>query len=480
MAWRAQFQLEGGPDPVFQRIVRALTEEIARGRLAPGQRLPGSRTLADSLGVHRNTVLAAYRELEAQGWVSTRPGSGTYVADAVDPLPPLTRLPEAPGFDLHETAPPRLSPEFPRGTLVMAGGRPDLRLVPVAEIARAWRRGIRNSGRTLLDYGDQLGHPRLREALSGMLSAQRGVVPARRGLMVTRGSQMALYLVARTLVRPGDRVAVEAFGYPPAWAAFRAAGAELVPIEVDDKGLRVDSLRSALEDGPIRALYLTPHHQFPTMVVLDASRRLELLTLAAERRFAVIEDDYDNEFHYRGRPVLPLASLDRNGVVVYVGTLSKVLAPGLRMGYVAAPPALISQLAAHRILVDRQGDLATEYAVAELIEEGSLARHLRRARKAYASRQLALVDALRTHLPDVISFDVPPGGLAIWARSRRDVATWQSDALKRGVAFETAQHHHFHGEDLQFIRLGFGGLSETELHEAVRRLASIDIISDIR
>jgi GntR family transcriptional regulator/MocR family aminotransferase len=292
-------------------------------------------------------------------------------------------------------------------------------------------------------------------------------------VLVTRGSQMALDLVARALIAPGDVVAVEAFGYRPAWTALRAAGARLVPIAVDGDGLRVDELAALATRERVRAVYVTPHHQYPTTVTLAPGRRLQLLDLARHHRLAIIEDDYDFEFHYEGRPVLPLASADASGQVVYVGTLSKLLAPGLRLGFVVAPPALVERLAQLRRAIDRQGDHAVESAVAELIEEGELARHARRARLAYHARRDALVEALAAQpaLAEGLEIVVPSGGMALWARAATDVDAWAARALEQRVAITTARRYAFDGRARPWVRLGFAALDERELREAARRLA---------
>ncbi len=237
----------------------------------------------------------------------------------------------------------------------------------------------------VLRYSDPEGHPALRVAIASMLAATRALPISADDVFVTRGSQMALSLAARALVRHGDVVAVERIGYRPAWEAFRAAGAVVVPVAVDEHGLDIDALATLHARTPIRAVYLTPHHQYPTTVTLTASRRLKILALAARGRFAIVEDDYDHEFHYEGRPVLPLASADLARAVIYVGTLSKVLAPGLRLGYLVASPDVVRRIAALRSLLDIQGDFALEAAIASLIEEGEVQRmwagqaHLRRA-----------------------------------------------------------------------------------------------------
>jgi len=459
---------------LYVRIADALRRDIRRGRLKPEAKLPGARRLARQLGVHRNTVSMAFDELEQQGWVRTEPARGRFVVslEAVRvPAGERESVPRVAAFALGETAPaPRRSVgesiAHARRPLDLSGGLPDPRLYPTRELGRAYRRVLRR-GRCL-DYGPPEGHPRLREALAQMLSETRGLAASAEDVIVTRGSQMALWLVARALLSPGDRVAVEAFGYAPAWEALRTRGAELVPIAVDADGLDVSALAARCEREPIRAVYLTPHHQYPTTVPLSAPRRGMLLELARRHRFAILEDDYDHELHYDGRPILPLASADTSGSVVYVGTLSKVLAPGVRIGYVVAPPVVVGRLAAWRRVLDRQGDHAVEAAVAELMEDGEVQRHALRMRRIYGARRDALRDALAV-LP--LELRVPRGGLSFWARAPGvDVERWRERAAELGVGLRTAKDFAFDRRARAALRLGFARCDEGELREGVRRL----------
>lgn len=470
--WLSQLSLEEGEGALFAQIADGIVELIRAGKLSAGARLPGTRRLASALGVHRSTALAAYEELEAAGWISASASQGTFVAARLPGAVAPAAAPGAVGFSLRPARPmPSL---LPAGVLDLGSGSPDVRLVPATEIARAWRAGLRRHAATLLDYGDPQGHPRLRAAIAQLLAEGRGVPARPETVLITRGSQMALYLAAHALLRRGDRVAVEALGYPPAWDALRGAGADLVPIPVDAEGLDVQALAAAHRQSPLRAVYLTPHHQFPTMVTLSASRRLALLAFAARERVAVIEDDYDHEFHFAGRPVLPLASDDPTGQVVYIGTLSKVLAPGLRLGFVVAPPPVVAALLPLRLAIDRQGDLAVELAVASIIEDGILRRHLRRSLRAYRKRRAALAARLAESLGGALSFSLPSGGLALWATASEgiDVGAWAEAALAAGVRVSTAQQYRYDGQPAPHLRLGFGRLDEAELATAVRRLAT--------
>lgn len=470
-----------GADPLFLQISRAIIADVQGGRIRPGTRLPGTRTLADSLKVHRNTVLAAYEELESEGWVESTQARGTYISSALPEVKAQTfarrvalreSVPETAGFDIGPEPQPIEQTSWPIGALVMNGGVPDVRLTPVQQLARAYRLVLRRNTRSVLNYSCTHGHPLLRAALATMLANTRGLAPGDDDVLVTRGSQMALDLIGRTLIRSGDVIAVEALGYRAAWEAFRRHGAKLMPIPVDRDGLDVEVLEKLCEQTKVRAIYVTPHHQYPTMATLTAGRRLALLELARRQRFAVIEDDYDHEFHYEGRPVLPLASVDRAGVVIYVGTLAKILAPGLRLGYVVAPRPLLERLAANRFYIDRQGDYAVEAAVAKLIEDGEVQRHARRARRIYHARRDYLVNALRRTFPQILYFEAPAGGMAIWAKAdaKVDVDAWAERAEKRGVVFSPAKQFTFDGRPRQELRLGFAALDEMELAEAVKRL----------
>ncbi len=483
---RAVLTLEDGESPVFLRIARAVADDVRRGRLRSGEALPGTRALAGSLGVNRNTVVAAYHELVAEGWALTRPGGGTFVAESVpEPrarLASKTVRPEslarAPHFTLDTEPAPPLPAPLPRGTLSLAGGVPDARLLPVRLMARAMRTALTSRGvYEALAYGDPHGDPRLRAALADLVRETRGVPARAEEVLVVRGSQMALAILIRALVPSGGAVAVEAIGYPAAWAAFERAGARVVPVRVDARGLDVDALAALVKRERIRAVYVTPHHQYPTTVTLAPGRRSALLDLARRERFAIIEDDYDHELHYEGRPVLPLASADaraHGSVVVYVGTLSKVLAPGLRIGYVVAPAPVIEHLARERFVIDRQGDHVAERAAAELIEDGTVARHVRRVRRIYADRRDRLVELLTRVLGDRVDVAAPSGGMALWVRVHLPppkVITWERRALEQGVAFVAGERLAFDRKPIPFARFGFAPLDDDEVGEAVKRLA---------
>jgi len=462
--WDLKITLDrAAPLSVQAQIVHAITREIHRGRLRPGTALPGSRELAATLAVNRKTVVLAYDELVAQGWLVAEGKRGTFVSPVLPPLPPAAEAPP----------PPRPSGMPPaRDVIDFKDGVPDSRLIRFGDLSRAFRHALLGTRGNRLGYADPRGTPPLRRALAAMLSMERGLAVDENSLCVVRGSQMGIFLAARLLLRPGDTVVTERLSYPPARAVFRACGAQVATVDTDRDGLRTDQLEALCRDRPVRAVYVTPHHHYPTTVMMAAERRLNLLRLAEQHGFAIIEDDYDHEFHYSGTPVMPLASLDRGGRVVYVGSLSKVLAPGLRVGYLAAVPDLIDRCAADITLIDRQGDTVTEMAVTELLSGGNIRRHVCRALKVYGERRALLDRLLRAHLGGHLAFAPPQGGLAFWARviGPLNAAEIAARAAAGGVGLLPGGHFADDGTPVEAFRLGFGNLDGDEIATGIDRL----------
>jgi len=465
--------------PMFVQLSEALANDIRTGRLKPGDPLPGTRALATVLRVHRNTIIAGYKELMAQGLVEARRGGGTFVSEnalsTFEDVDGSAAVSQEPTYPLPPPLRPvpLIFPPDPRTALILYRAAPDVRQFPAAALARAFRMALRRHGRRLLNYGDPRGHEDLRRGLSTMLAYSRGLSVEPKNVMVTRGSQQAIDLIARTLLSPGDVVAVEALGNPGTWAALKLAGADMRPVPVDDEGMDVEALVALLKKHPVRAVYVTPHHQFPTNTVMSPARRKRLASLSIEHGFAIIEDDYDHEFHYEGRPVPPIAASANGGNVLYLGSLSKVLAPGLRIGFLVAPDVLMDRLVALRLASDMQGDAAVEYAIAKLFEDGELLRHLRRMRRVYERRRDALAGALVRRLGSALTFQIPNGGMALWVRAADDIdiPRWEQAGRKLDVLFKGAGMLDFAGHPLQNLRLGFTYNDEDELTEAALRMA---------
>jgi GntR family transcriptional regulator/MocR family aminotransferase len=472
--WSVALELGSEDLPLFRKIAAAIAGDIERGRLHAGARLGSSRALALALGVSRSTVVAAYDELCSRGWIEIEATRGAFVVGV--PAEARGRRDEPPigahaGFDLPDALPLDLPAPRDAHTLLLLGGVPELRDLPYRALARAYRAALLGrSAHRLIDYADPQGDRRLREAIGELMTHARGVSAPLDAITTVRGSKHGLYLAARTLLRPGDVVAVEQLGYRPAWQALELAGAALAPVPVDRDGLDVDALAAMCARRPVRAVYVTPHRQVPTTVTLAATRRAQLLALARAHRMIILEDDHDFEFTYEGRPTLPLAATDRAGVVVYVGSLSKLLAPGLRLGYVVASPEVSRRIAAYRSVSDGQGDHALERAVALLLEDGEVQRHVRRTLRSYRARREVLCRALRQRLP-ALEFDVPSGGMALWVRlPGGDTAAWARRGLAHGVAFQPGSRFSFDDEPRELARVGFATCSEPELIEAVERM----------
>jgi GntR family transcriptional regulator / MocR family aminotransferase len=455
--------------PLYLRIVQAICEDIRRGRLRAGDPLPGSRSLARLLRLNRNTVVAAYDELVAEGWLVADRASRTRVSSGI-PEVMLSPTPSVSGRLSPDRA--AMSSEPADSLLNLSRADPDAATLPALALARAYRHSLLEASEDALRYGDPRGRPELRQAIADYLRVTRGVLCGTRQVMITRGSQMAFALLGE-LLPTGRRIAIEWLGYPPAWNALSRCGGELVPVPIDDAGMRVERLEDFHRERAIHAIYVTPHHQYPTTVTMSAGRRLELLDFAARTGAMVIEDDYDHEFAFGGRPVLPLASHPGGAEIAYVGTLSKVFAPGPRIGYLVADSARIDELARRRAIIDASGDPAIELAVAELFTSGEIRRHLYRARKVYAKRRERLVEEVGRRLAASVDYRVPLGGTALWLRARDgiDVDAWAESSAQRGIWFATGRRYAFGAQSYPGIRLNFASLSEMQIQDGVFAMA---------
>lgn len=469
---------------IYLQITQQIIDEIQRGRLAPSTAMPGTRELAELLEVNRKTVVLAYDELIAQGWLMTEPRRGTFVSANLPHFftPKDTervRVVELPPSEttvkLSEYAATLATPT-PSDTIEFNDGIPDTRLIPVETLSRAFRHALIAPLRSNnLGYGDPRGQHDLRTAIKNMVNMERGLNVNSDNICIARGSQMGIFLAARILTKPEDFVVVENLSYPPAREAFRSCGATILTVNVDDDGIDVTALEAHCKKHPIRAIYVTPHHQFPTTVMMTAERRLKLLMLAKKYDFLIIEDDYDHEFHFEHHPVLPLASHDHGGRVIYVGSLSKVLAPGIRVGYLIASKAIIDRCASEVMLIDRQGNSVTELAVAQLMESGEIKRHIRKTIKIYKERRNLVIDLLTSELSSVSTFNPHNGGLAIWLKINDDIQLESivERALKEKVHILPAALFTESEESINAIRLGFASLSPKELSLGVNRLKTL-------
>ncbi len=392
--------------PVYRQLYRSIRDAILDGRLRPGARLPSARSLASLLGVARGTVDLAYGHLAAEGYVIGRGAAGT----VVDPDLDLAALAAPP----PPTGPIGTAPLVSMSLLPFQMGLPALDCFPRKAWARLATRAARvlSSGR--LAYRPTAGEPGLRHEIARYLGIARGIACHADEILVTAGFQGALGLIARALLRPGDPVWLENPGWPLGRAALAMVGARLVGVPVDESGMVIEAGKALAPDA--RLALVTPSQQFPTGVALSLARRLALLDWAASAGSWIVEDDYDSEFRYSGRPLPPLGSLDRRGRVLYVGTFSKVLFPGLRLAYLVAPPDLAGRLHEVAELLQPGPPASVQDCVAAFMAEGHFARHIRRMRALYGERRGALAAALEAACGDRLSIVRRAGGMHLMTR----------------------------------------------------------------
>ena len=467
------------PVPLHRQVYVYLRDAILEGRLAPGEKVPSTRALSESLGVSRTTVTLGYEQLLSEGYLEAAVGSGTYVSrrlpgdllpgnDSPGPSDIRIRLSaygkrvrDAGAFDRRAAALP----------VNFRHGRADYTRFPMAVWRRLLLRHCRSAQPAMLDYADDgQGYPPLREAIARYLSRARAVRCSAEQVIVVNGSQQALDLIARVLLNPRDTAAVEDPCYGGARRAFESQGARLLPVPVDASGLVVERLQRYARRNP-RIVYITPSHQFPTGFVLSLTRRLELLDWVEHTGAVIVEDDYDSEYRYAGHPLPSVQGLEEKGRVLYTGTFSKVLFPSLRIGYIVAPPSLAPVLARAKWLSDRQAPMMEQYALADFIGEGHLERHIRRMRKLYDHRRRVLVAALQ-RLGRRASVQGENAGMHILVRlhTRCSADEVVNRAAREGAGITSAAEYYIRASHSNEFVLGYANLTDAQIEDGVRRL----------
>jgi GntR family transcriptional regulator/MocR family aminotransferase len=475
-----------GEGTLHRQLYRALRAAVLNGRLRAGERLPSTRALARELGLSRNTVLLACEQLLSEGYAEARERAGTFVVEALPGPGPAKRATRA---DADTARPPRLSAAGERLLEEVGPGRaswnpwsellpydfrygePSYRELPLEIWARLLGRRARRISARKLAYQAPGGAAELREALSQYLARARGVVSSPERIVIVHGSQQAIDLTTRLLVDPGRRVVIEEPHYTGFSLCLRAAGAELVPVPVDEQGL-VTSALEGIDDA--RLACVTPSHQYPTGAVMSLPRRLQLLEWARRTDCAVLEDDYDGEFRFDGKPIECLQSLDRHGRVIYAGTASKLLFPALRIGWVVAPETLAPHFLNAKALADTGTPSLEQLALADFISEGHLERHARRARTRAAARRAALLEALDAELGARAQVHGASAGLHVLLELRgvraREVSRLRAECKKRGVGVYSAAPFYTRPPARAELLLGYAALDEARIREGVRRL----------
>ena len=475
--WQSIIEIDRGCSvPVYLQVSNTIAKEIQAGRLPAKTRLPSTRSMAETLQLHRKTVTAAYDELYSQGWVDIKPNKGTFVTD-------LTRIFESQKLDNLITRPheeanfqynqfEKLSEPFyqKQKTLEITDGLPDERLAPIDELAATYRSIIKTRVyRSLLGISDVQGDLKLREVLARYLGETRGLNCDADNILITRGGQMSMFLIANILLQKGDNLVVSQRNFYLANQAFEYNGANLIEVSSDNEGISVQEVEEICKRTPIKGIFITPHHHHPTTVTCSLERRLHLLELARKYNFAIIEDDYDYDFHYESGPILPLASSDCKGNVIYFGSFSKILSSLIRIGYLVAPKEVIVELKKVKRLFDYPGDSVMERTLAELIRDGVIQRYLKKALKEYGQRRDLFCHILERDFNDVFSFQKPSGGMAIWAKvlppyQLNEIA---DAALKKRLYIVRGDKYSLPGVPPNHLRLGFAGLNEKEIVTAL-------------
>jgi GntR family transcriptional regulator/MocR family aminotransferase len=470
-------------EPLHRQLYDRIRDAVLTGVLPPGERLASTRAMATELGVSRNTVMAAFNQLLAEGYLQGRLGSGTYVTRT---LPdevlktrnrPLTAPPTAAergrslshrGQQLISTPVSLARSEAP---LAFRVGMPAVDEFPLDLWSRMLARRWRDATPELLGYGDPAGHVPLRQAIARHLAVARGVRCTPEQVVIVSGSQQALDLIARLLLDPGDQVWAEDPGYPGARAAITGSGATIVSVPVDGEGLDVAAGMDRAQTAAMA--YVTPSHQYPLGVTMSLTRRLALLEWARTAGAWIVEDDYDSEYRYAGRPIAALQGLDSDGRVIYLGTFSKVMLPSLRLGYLVLPRDVVDAFVAARAVSDRHSPTIDQATMADFIDGGHFERHIRRMRMLYADRQAALVHAAERHLAGVLHVKPHIAGMHLVGElpDRVDDAALSGRAREHRVEAQALSSYYREERPRRGFVLGYAAVPDRAIRAAVLRLA---------
>lgn len=471
--------------PLARQIQLHLERLISQRLLAPGVKLPATRDLAHDLGVNRTTVAQAYEELIAGGWARAHVGQGTFVADQapaapqdVAPAPPFewtgyfSKAAQIVAADARRRGAYSQMARTASGVISFAGGMPDSALFPTDAFRRVLNRVIREEGRELLQYYPSSGYLPLRQYLSGYL-LRFGLEARPEDILIVNGTQQGFDLVARTLLDPGDFVAIEQPSYPRAMQVFRAFGAQLLPVPMVGGGLSVDHLERLLERQAPKLLYCQPSAHNPTGLHMPAAARRRLLDVAMRHRLPVVEDGFDGTLFYGERPPAPLKAADASGQVIYLGTFSKILFPGLRLGWIVASPELIERLEMAKQLADIHTSPLIQAAVYHFCRQRLLDRHQAHALREYARRRNVLLAALGRRMPDGVTWTETQGGFSLLLElpDGLEATALLPRALERGVAFTPGNAFFGDGGGERALRLSFSAVAFGQIEEGVRRLA---------
>lgn len=477
--WHYRFRIDERTEKtIFLKLTNQIISEILNGRLKKGTKLPGTRNLATELKINRKTVQLVYEDLEAQGWLNSKPRQGTFVSDY---FPDLNSKENK---KLRKTVnPPPKDSVIDQKIVPMEAfddGFPDASLVPYELFSRSYRHALIKITRdNLIGYSDPQGNLSLRDEIAKMLSMERFINTSSDQICIVRGSQMGIFVSSRILAKlvPSSKLilAIEELMYPPALEAFQSNNYEIVTIKLDQDGLDTIYLEKILSKQKITAVYTTPHHQYPTTVTMPMERRLKLLELSKKFGFYIIEDDYDHEFHYDSRPLPPLASLPNSENVIHIGSLSKVFAPGIRLGYIVGRSEIIQNIIKDILLIDRQGNIINELAIAELLHLGEIKRHIRKMRKIYHLRLDFTISEFHQIFGHQVTIIPPLGGMAIWVRFNFELTEKMRIGIHQLGFYVDDYFSYIENNPINFfhIRFGFASLKEEGIQKTISKLKTV-------
>ena len=470
--------------PLYQQLTEKIRLAILSGRLESDRKLPSSRSLAQSLAISRSTVTLSYEQLESEGYLETRRGSGTYVCHQIpdewlksQPIESVTEkikinysLSE---YALNLAAINRLSVNEPNCEISFRYGNPAVEYFPI----EAWRRliahHIQRSGELLNYFADAGGYFPLRQEIADYLGRARAVNCTPEQIIMVNGSQQALNLIARTLLNPGDWVAVEEPGYLGARCCFTSQLAKLQPIKVTSVGLDVETLSKS--DRNFKLVCVTPSHQFPTGVTMSISQRIALLQWAQKTNTLIIEDDYDSEYRYGSQPIPALQGMDRANSVIYIGTFSKTMFPALRIGYLVVPPDLIAIFKKAKWLCDRFCPILEQHALTDWIRLGYFEKHLRQMRQLYNLRRQALITAFDRYFGERVTIFGENAGIHLMAKIESTLSDEMiiQQAAAAGIGLISAREYYLQPQNTGEFIFGYGQLEEAEIDRGISKLARV-------
>jgi GntR family transcriptional regulator/MocR family aminotransferase len=467
--------------PVFIQVSQQIINAIQRRYLTKGTLLPGTRVLGKILKVHRNTAVAIYEELASQGWVEIIPNKGTFVLEpelktakikaTSQKINQAYTYAKTTGFPFQKSFHLASTTQLTTANYTINEGKPDLRLHPVHEFTRWYSAAMKR--KTVLkkwNRPSESSYSLFQTQLCNYLNATRGFHIKPNNLISTRSTEMSLYIVSQLLIKQNDVVLVGNLSNYASNMIFQQAGATIKTVPVDADGLNIDYIKNHFVKSSIRCVYICAHRQYPTVVKLSTARRLALLQLAKDYEFAIIEDDYDYDFQFEGSAMLPMATADANGMVIYLGKFGQSLFPSFQTGFVIAPENIISEATNYLQLLDKQGDLIQEQMLSELINEGEIHRLMKKNIIIYKGRRDRLCELLTEYLSEIVTWNIPAGGLAIWLKFQANISLVK-------LAEEAEKNNLFLPKTILYqnkntcaIRFGFGHLNKEEMEPVIQKL----------